>query len=78
MAPVTGMNLEAFPKGADLFRAFGDRRSSDRSGPGLGLSISRKAVAASGGEIRARSLPGKGCTFTIDLPAAASNQSAAV
>jgi signal transduction histidine kinase len=59
------------PETDNLFRSFGDRRSSDRSGLGLGLSISRRAVAASGGEIRAVSLPGKGCVFTIDLPAAA-------
>lgn len=53
----------------DVFRAFGDRRGSDRTGLGLGLSISRRAVAADGGEIRALNLPGKGCIFTIDLPA---------
>lgn len=54
----------------DLFRPFGDRRGRDRSGLGLGLSISRKAVTASGGEVHARDLPGKGCIFTIDLPLA--------
>jgi signal transduction histidine kinase len=58
------------PESADLFRAFGDRRKSDRSGLGLGLSISRRAVVANGGEIRAQNLPGKGCIFTIDLPTA--------
>ena len=57
------------PETDDAFRPFGDRRSSDRSGLGLGLSISRRAVVANGGEIRALSLPGKGCIFTIDLPA---------
>jgi signal transduction histidine kinase len=54
----------------DLFSAFGDRKGSDRSGLGLGLSISKKAVTANGGEIRNRNLPGKGCIFTIDLPQA--------
>lgn len=54
----------------DIFRPFGDRRSADRSGLGLGLSISRKAVHANGGEIRALNMPGQGCIFTIDLPAA--------
>jgi len=38
---------------------------------GLGLASSRQAVAADGGSIRVRNLPGKGCVFTIDLPAAA-------
>jgi signal transduction histidine kinase len=55
---------------ADLFRPFGDRRGSDRSGLGLGLSISRKAVTANGGEVHTRNLPGKGCIFSIDLPLA--------
>jgi signal transduction histidine kinase len=55
----------------NLFRPFGDRRGSDRSGLGLGLAISRKAVTANGGEVRARDLPGKGCIFSIDLPLAA-------
>jgi len=54
----------------EMFEAFGDRRKSDRSGLGLGLTISRRAVRASGGEIRTRNLPGKGCIFTIDLPSA--------
>jgi signal transduction histidine kinase len=43
----------------DLFQLFGDRRRSDRSGLGLGLSIARKAVPAHGGEIRIRNMPGK-------------------
>jgi light-regulated signal transduction histidine kinase (bacteriophytochrome) len=53
------------------FGCFGDRRGSDRSGLGLGLSIARKAVRAHGGEIRIRNMPGKGCVFTIDVPLAA-------
>jgi signal transduction histidine kinase len=51
----------------DLFRPFA-QRSADRSGLGLGLAIARESVEADGGEIRARSVPGKGCVFTIDLP----------
>ena len=50
-----------------LFAAF-EPRSADRAGPGLGLSISRRAVEAMGGELRVRDLPGAGCIFTIDLP----------
>ncbi len=52
----------------DLFQAFGDRRGSDRSGLGLGLSIARQAVRANAGDIHVRNMPGKGCVFTIDLP----------
>jgi signal transduction histidine kinase len=40
----------------------------DRSGLGLGLSISRRAVEAIGGKLRVRDMPGIGCVFTIDLP----------
>jgi signal transduction histidine kinase len=57
------------PHGAteQIFR-WVEQRSADRSGVGLGLSISREGVEASGGELYARNIPGKGCVFTIDLP----------
>jgi len=51
----------------ELFQPFA-QRSADRTGLGLGLSISRRAVEANGGTLRVRNLPGKGCVFTIDLP----------
>jgi diguanylate cyclase (GGDEF)-like protein len=51
----------------ELFLPF-ERRGINQSGLGLGLSISLKAVRASGGEIHVRDLPGRGCVFTIDLP----------
>jgi signal transduction histidine kinase len=59
-------------KGAepDLYAPFGKRLGGDRSGLGLGLSISLKAVTANGGEIHDRNLPGRGCIFTIELPQA--------
>jgi len=55
---------------ADPFQAFTDRRKYDRSGLGLGLSIARKAVRSSGGDINFRNLPGTGCIFVIDMPLA--------
>jgi signal transduction histidine kinase len=55
----------------DLFRPFGDRRATDRSGLGLGLSIARKAVRAHSGDILVRNMPGKGCIFAIDVPLSA-------
>jgi signal transduction histidine kinase len=65
------------PQGkGDLFRAFGERRGTDRSGLGLGLSIARKAVRAHGGEIVIRNMPGQGCVFIIELPLAANEVSA--
>ncbi|HUR96866.1 MAG TPA: HAMP domain-containing sensor histidine kinase [Pyrinomonadaceae bacterium] len=40
----------------------------DKTGLGLGLSISRKSVEANNGMLSVRNLPGTGCVFTIDLP----------
>jgi len=57
-------------KAEELFKPF-EQRGADRTGLGLGLSISLKGVRASGGEIRVRDLPGSGCMFTVDLPRAA-------
>ncbi len=59
------------PQGTDPFRAPRVPRADGRSGLGLGLSICRKAVEANGGQVRTRSLPGRGCIFEIELPAAA-------
>jgi two-component sensor histidine kinase len=56
-------------KAENLFRPF-EQRGADRTGLGLGLSISLKGVRASGGEIHVRDLPGSGCMFTVDLPRA--------
>jgi hypothetical protein len=50
-----------------LFQSF-EQRSSDRSGLGLGLTVSRKNIRAIGGELRVRNLPGKGCIFSLELP----------
>lgn len=44
-------------------------RGSDPRSTGLGLPIARKAVRAHKGEIMVRDLPGKGCVFSIRLPA---------
>ena len=52
---------------ANLFRPF-DQRGADRSGLGLGLAYSRWAVEANRGRIYARTIPGRGCVFTVDLP----------
>jgi signal transduction histidine kinase len=51
----------------ELSRPF-ERHGAGRSGPGHGLSISKRSVEANGGELRVRDLPGKGCIVTIDLP----------
>lgn len=54
-------------KADELFRRF-EQRSRDRTGLGLGLSISRRSVEANGGAIHVRDIPGMGCVFTLDLP----------
>ena len=50
-----------------LFRPF-EQRGVERTGLGLGLAFSRWAVEANHRRIYARSLPDKGCIFTVDLP----------
>lgn len=59
-------------KAEELFRPF-EQKSSNRSGLGLGLSISRRAVEANHGNLNVRNRPGKGCIFTIDLPRSGGN-----
>jgi signal transduction histidine kinase len=54
-------------KAEELFKPF-EQRSRDRTGLGLGLSISRRSIEAIGGELRVRDVPGIGCIFTVDLP----------
>lgn len=56
---------------ADPFQSFGPRRSRDRTGLGLGLSIARKGVRAHGGDIHVQNIPGTGCVFIIDVALAA-------
>ncbi len=57
------------PRGAStrMFAPF-SQRGGDKTGLGLGLSISRQSVEADGGTLTVRDLPGSGCTFTMALP----------
>jgi signal transduction histidine kinase len=56
-------------KEEEIFRPF-EQLGAERTGLGLGLTISRRGVEANGGKIYVRNLPGTGCVFTIDLPRA--------
>lgn len=44
------------------------QRGRDKSGLGLGLVISKRAVESMGGVVRARNNANLGCVFTIDMP----------
>lgn len=61
-------------KVSELFEPF-TQKGADRSGLGLGLAISRRAVAMNEGSLGARDLPGKGCVFTISIPLAVTARS---
>ncbi len=50
-----------------LFEAF-HQEGLDRSGLGLGLLISTRAVQSMKGNLRVRNIPEHGCVFTIELP----------
>ncbi len=56
-------------KAEELFLPF-EQRGHDRQGLGLGLTISRRAIAANSGTLSVRDHPGRGCVFTVDLPRA--------
>jgi signal transduction histidine kinase len=51
----------------ELFRPF-EQRSTDRTGLGLGLALSRAGIEANSGRIYARNRHDSGCVFTVDLP----------
>jgi PAS domain S-box-containing protein len=44
------------------------QRAEDYPGTGIGLAIVRKAMARMGGRVWARSAPGRGATFYLELP----------
>ena len=54
-------------EGESLFQPF-TQRGVDRTGLGLGLSISRRSIEAMNGQLQVQNLPGTGCVFTINLP----------
>jgi signal transduction histidine kinase len=53
----------------ELAHAFDDFYTTKPDGTGLGLSVVRRLTADLHGSVRVESAPGKGTTFTIDLPA---------
>ena len=63
-----GIPEEQLPFVFDRFYRVDPSRSRITGGAGLGLTIARQLVEAHGGTIRAESEPGRGTTFTFDLP----------
>jgi signal transduction histidine kinase len=69
-----GVSIEVRDSGAGiddatLARIFQPFFTTKPKGMGLGLSISRTIVEAHGGTLAARSAPGVGSTFRVELPA---------
>jgi signal transduction histidine kinase len=55
----------------DVFKPVVQRRQGETETTfGLGLPIAQQAARAHNGTLKVRDLPGKGCIFTLDLPAA--------
>ncbi len=63
-----GIPSEALDRVFERFYRVDKARSRDQGGTGLGLSIVKHIVQAHGGEVWARSEPGKGATFFFTLP----------
>ena len=66
----TGMGIapELLPRLFDVFVQGDDSITRRFEGAGLGLSICRNLVEAMGGRVTVDSAPGRGSTFTVDLP----------
>jgi signal transduction histidine kinase len=63
-----GIAAEDLPHIFEPFYRSRQARERRVSGLGLGLAVAARAVRALGGEITAKSQPGKGSLFTIQLP----------
>ena len=63
-----GIPPEALDRVFERFYRVDKARSREQGGTGLGLSIVKHIVQSHGGEVWAKSEPGKGATFFFTLP----------
>jgi ammonium transporter len=68
-----GISEDELPKIFDEFHRAESRSARDRTGTGLGLTISQRLARALGGDLTVSSRLGAGSTFTLDLPLEAPN-----
>ena len=64
-----GISPEHLPRLFERFYRADPARARGDGGTGIGLAIARSVVEAHGGQIHAKSQPGRGSVFTFDLPA---------
>jgi signal transduction histidine kinase len=69
-----GIAPEHLPRLFERFYRVDTARSRDDGGTGIGLAIARSVVEAHGGRIWAASDPGRGSTFTFELPVAGTTE----
>jgi two-component system phosphate regulon sensor histidine kinase PhoR len=67
-----GIAKEHLPRLFERFYRVDKARSRELGGTGLGLAIVKHITRAHGGHVDVKSLPGRGSTFTLRLPAIAS------
>jgi signal transduction histidine kinase len=63
-----GIPADALPHIFERFYRSDQSRSRDSGGVGLGLAITHAMVQRAGGTVTAQSSPGKGSTFSVQLP----------
>jgi len=64
-----GISEDELPHVFDRFYRSPSARATGADGVGIGLSIVKHVAEAHGGAVRVGSQPGRGTTFTVDLPA---------
>jgi two-component system phosphate regulon sensor histidine kinase PhoR len=64
-----GISRDHLPRLTERFYRVDGSRSRDTGGTGLGLSIVKHVVQRHGGELEVASVPGKGSSFKLVLPA---------